>query len=61
MNIERALQLKLQALNKETSEQIIKAGAEEFQRRLDYEGEQVDAPRVSTAGADEYSGWTGTS
>src|SRR3989338_5728716 len=37
LNIEKALQLKIQALNKETSEQIIKAGAEEFHRRLDYE------------------------
>src|SRR3972149_955401 len=33
LNIEKALQLKIQALNKETSEQIIKAGAEEFHRR----------------------------
>src|SRR3972149_4081691 len=32
-NIEKALQLKIQALNKETSEQIIKAGVEEFHRR----------------------------
>src|SRR3990167_7595087 len=37
LNIEKALQLKIQALNKETSEQIIKAGAEEFHRRLDYD------------------------
>ena len=37
LNIEKALQLKIQALNKETSSQIIKAGAEEFHRRLDYE------------------------